>query len=139
DPEITAHFTKQEDHNIVPLYADMYDPDVWSEFHFDKAKIIISCMVRGQEAEIGIARWLRERNKDVPFIAATDSHEETLELYENGVRYVIQTEYLAAESFREIFAQEVGKGDQAFREIGVTHHAKIKQLKQEMQNLFRLV
>ncbi len=86
DPEITAHFSKEDGHNIVPLYADMYDPDVWSEFHFDKAKIIISCMVRGQEAEIGIARWLRERHKDVPFIAATDSHEETLELYENGVR-----------------------------------------------------
>jgi hypothetical protein len=139
DPEITAHFTKQEDHNIVPLYADMYDPDVWREFHFDKAKIIISCMVRGQNAEIGIARWLRELNKDVPFIATTDSHEETLELYENGVRYVIQTEYLAAESFREIFAQEVEKGDQAFKEIGVAHRTQIEQLKQKMHSIFRLV
>jgi len=61
DPDITHHFAKQEGHNIVPLYADMDDPDVWSEFNFDKAKIVISCLVRGQEAEIGIARWLKER------------------------------------------------------------------------------
>ena len=139
DPEITAHFSEQDGHNIFPLYADMYDPDVWSEFHFDRAAIIISCMVRGQEAEIGIARWLKERNRDVPFIAATDSHEETLELYEAGVRYVIQTEYLAAESFREIFAEQMKKGEQAFKELGAAHHLKIKQMREKMESIFHLV
>ena len=139
DPEINAHFSRKDGHNIVPLYADMDDPDVWNEFHFDKAEIIFSCMVRGQEAEVGIARWLKERNSDVPFIAATDSHEETLELYEAGVRYVIQTEYLAAESFREIIAQQVKKGEEAFKELGVAHHSKIRQLKGKMERIFRLV
>ena len=139
DPDITHHFAKQEGHNIVPLYADMDDPDVWSEFNFDKAKIVISCLVRGQEAEIGIARWLKERNADVPFIATTDSHEETLELYESGVRYVIQTEYLAAESFRKLFAQEVDKGGEAFKAVGVAHYEKTKQLKQEIAPIFRLI
>lgn len=139
DPDITHHFAKQEGHNIVPLYADMDDPDVWSEFNFDKAKIVISCLVRGQEAEIGIARWLKERNADVPFIATTDSHEETLELYESGVRYVIQTEYLAAESFRKLFAQEVEKGGEAFKAVGVAHYEKTKQLQQEIAPIFRLI
>ena len=139
DPDINAHFNSQDEHNIFPLYADMYDPDVWEEFHFDKARIIISCMVRGQEAELGIARWLKERRRDVPFVATTDSHEETLELYESGVRYVIQTEYLAAEVFRDIIAQEMDKGDQAFKEIGTVHHAKIRQLRKEIEPIFRLV
>ncbi|MCH7477811.1 MAG: cation:proton antiporter [SAR324 cluster bacterium] len=139
DPEINAHFSRKDGHNIVPLYADMDDPDVWDEFHFDKAEIIFSCMVRGQEAEVGIARWLKERNSDVPFIAATDSHEETLELYEAGVRYVIQTEYLAAESFREIIAQQMKKGEQAFKELGVDHHSKIRELKEKLEHIFRLV
>ncbi len=139
DPEITAHFNKQHGHNNFPLYADIYDPDVWTEFHFDKAEINNSCMVRGQEAEIGIARWLKERNRDVPFIAATDSHAETLELYEAGVRYVIQTEYLAAESFREIFAEQMKKGEQAFKELGAAHHLKIKQMREKMKSIFHLV
>ena len=139
DPDITHHFAKQEGHNIVPLYADMDDPDVWNEFNFDKAKIVISCLVRGQEAEIGIARWLKEQNADVPFIATTDSHEETLELYESGVRYVIQTEYLAAESFRKLFAQEVDKGGEAFKAVGVAHYEKTKQLQQEIAPIFRLI
>ncbi|MCZ6557222.1 MAG: cation:proton antiporter [SAR324 cluster bacterium] len=139
DPEIIAHFNSQTGHNLVPLYADIYDPDVWSEFNFDRAKIIISCMVRGQEAELGIARWLREKNADVPMVAATDSHEEALELYENGVRYVIQTEYLAAESFRKIYAEEIGKGGKAFLEIGAAHLTEIRELQLKLKAIFRLI
>ena len=96
-------------------------------------------MVRGQEAELGIARWLREKNADVPVVAATDSHEEALELYENGVRYVIQTEYLAAESFRKIYAEEIGKGGKAFEEIGAAHLGKIRELQLKLERIFRLV
>ena len=76
---------------------------------------------------------------DPPFVAATDSHEETLELYESGVRYVIQTEYLAAESFREIFAKELNKGGNAFKELGLAHEKKIKEIQQEMDSIFKLV
>ena len=90
DPEINQHFQKETNHNAVPLYADMYDPDVWKEFHFNKAKMVISCMVRGQEAEIAIARWIKARNPKVLFVATTDSQEEALELYENGADYVIR-------------------------------------------------
>ena len=82
---------------------------------------------------------MREKKVDVPFVAATDSHEETLELYESGVRYVIQTEYLAAESFREIFANELKKGGNAFKEIGVAHEKKIKKIQKEMDSIFKLV
>ncbi len=139
DPEITEHFNVREDHNIVSLYADMYDPDVWQEFHFDKAKIIISCMVRGQEAELAIARWLEEKRHDVPYIATTDSYEEALELYDHGIRYVIQTEHLAAESFRDIFTQQVDKGEDAFKELGKAHYSKIKEIQRQMKQIFRLV
>ena len=139
DPEITEHFNVQKNHNIIPLYADMYDPDVWQEFHFDKAKIIISCMVRGQEAELAIARWLEEKRHDVPYIATTDSYEEALELYDHGIRYVIQTEHLAAESFRDIFTQQIDNGEDAFKDLGQAHYAKIKEIQQRMKQIFRLV
>jgi len=139
DPEINAHFQKRDDHNIVPLYADMHDPDVWEEFHFDKARVVISASIRGQEAEVAIARWLREKGGKVPFIAATDSYEEALELYEHGVLYVIQTEYLAAESFGEIFAAHVENGEEGFRELGQAHRAKIMEMREHMEHIFKLV
>jgi len=67
DPEIHAHFQIKKNHNICARYADMEDPEVWEEFAFHKAKIVISCMIGGQDAEIQIARFLKERNRDVPF------------------------------------------------------------------------
>ncbi len=139
DPEIHAHFHGQDDHHIVAQYADMEDPEVWHEFAFDKAKIVISCMIGGQDAEIQIARFLKERNPNVPFLAATDSHEETLQLYEMGVRYVIQTEYLAALSFRQILGDELKKRDTAFMEIGQAHYEETKRIQASMDKIFKLV
>lgn len=139
DPEIHAHFHYQEDHHIVAQYADMEDPDVWHEFAFDKAKMVISCMIGGQDAEIQIARFLKERSPHVPFIAATDSHKEALELYEKGVRYVIQTEYLAALSFRRILEDELKKEAEAFMEIGKVHYEETKRIEESMAKIFKLI
>ena len=138
DPHIIEHFEKQHGHsNIHAHYSNMADPDVWEDLAFDKAKVVISCMDGGQEAELAIARWLKKQSPEVPFIAATSSHEETLELYGAGARYVIQTEYLAAKSFRDIFETEETKGrKEAFREIGENHFSETKKLEEELGSAF---
>ena len=82
DPHIIEHFENQHAHtNIHAHYSNMADPDVWEDLAFNKAKVVISCMDGGQEAELAISRWLKKESPDIPFIAATSSHEETLELY----------------------------------------------------------
>lgn len=139
DPEIHSHFKSHDNHNIVAQYADMADPDVWHDFAFEKAKMVISCMIGGQDAEIQIARYIKEKNPNVPFLAATDSHEEALELYENGIRYVIQTEYLAAVSFRKLLREELKKEGEAFVNLGQEHHEEVKKIKENMTNIFKLV
>ncbi len=140
DPEITGYFEEHHhDSNIHAHYSDMQDPDVWEGMGFDKAKVVISCMDAGQEAEVAIARWLNKEGK-VPFIAATSSHEETLELYEAGARYVIQTDFLAAKSFRGLFEQEVDKPlPEAFAELGKTHWDETRKIKEGMGALFATV
>ena len=76
----------------------------------------------------------------MPFLAATSSHEEALELYEAGVRYAIQTEYLASKSFRDIFAREMAKDPkEAFRDLGKEHFEQTKQIQEGMGNIFSLV
>ena len=115
----------------------MADPDVWEDLAFHKAKVVISCMDGGQEAELAISRWLKKESPDVPFIAATSSHEETLELYGAGARYVIQTEYLAAKSFRDIFeTEETKEQKEAFREIGENHFSETKKLEEGLGSAF---
>ena len=138
DPDITDYFKNQHGHsNIHAHYSNMADPDVWEDLAFNKAKIVISCMDGGQEAEMAISRWLKKESPEVPFIAATSSHEETLELYEAGARYVIQTEYLAAKSFREIFETEVTKPlKDAFRETGEKHFTETKNIQEGLGDAF---
>ena len=132
DPHIIEYFEHQHGHsNIHAHYSNMADPDVWEDLAFDKAKVVISCIDGGQEAEMAISRWLKIEAPDVPFIAATSSHEETLELYGSGARYVIQTEYLAAKAFRDIFESEENKPpNEAFREQGKAHFSETKKLQE---------
>ena len=139
DPRIIEYFEHQHGHsNIHAHYSNMADPDVWEDLAFDKAKIVISCIDGGQEAEMAISRWLKIEAPDVPFIAATSSHEETLELYGSGARYVIQTEYLAAKAFRNIFESEETKPpNEAFREQGKAHFSETKKLQEGLGVAFK--
>ena len=132
DPRIIEYFEHQHGHsNIHAHYSNMADPDVWEDLAFDKAKVVISCIDGGQEAEMAISRWLKIEAPHVPFIAATSSHDETLELYGSGARYVIQTEYLAAKAFRDIFESEETKPpNEAFREQGKAHFSETKKLQE---------
>ena len=132
DPHIIEYFEHQHGHsNIHAHYSNMADPDVWEDLAFDKAKVVISCIDGGQEAEMAISRWLKIEAPHVPFIAATSSHDETLELYGSGARYVIQTEYLAAKAFRNIFESEETKPpNEAFREQGKAHFSETKKLQE---------
>ena len=141
DPHIIEHFENQHGHsNIHAHYSNMADPDVWEDLAFNKAKVVISCMDGGQEAELAISRWLKKQSPDVPFIAATSSHEETLELYGAGARYVIQTEYLAAKSFRNMFEMEETKQPkEAFREAGENHFSETKKLQEGLGEAFAKV
>ncbi|MEC8184768.1 MAG: NAD-binding protein, partial [SAR324 cluster bacterium] len=138
DPDITEYFESQHGHsNIHAHYANMQDPDVWEHMEFHKAKVVISCMDAGQEAELAMARWLKKHAPEVPFLAATSSHEESLELYDAGARYVIQTEFLAARGFREILDGEMGKSDKdAFRDLGQTHREETKKLQEGLGEIF---
>lgn len=112
--------------NIIPVYADVADSDVWNEMKFNNASLIVSCEAGGQIAELGIISWLRAQDADVPFLATTDSREEAKELYESGIRYVIQTDDLAAEYLMGIIGNERDSGSEAFRKLGAMHYDRLK-------------
>ena len=103
------------------------DPDTWHESGFARARLIISCRVHDQEAEIAILKWLEINAADVPFIAASDSCFDALELYEHGAVYVIQGEELVSTNVHNLF--DVAKG--VIHPSGAAHKARLESMREE--------
>jgi len=119
DPEV--HDTMSGTHeNLRCMYADVFDPDTWEEAGFSGAAGIVSCLIGGQRAELAVLRWMKEHGLDVPFLAATDSRREALELYRAGATYIIQTEDLAAERLQQLL-EEHGASLGSLRSKGQQH------------------
>ena len=125
DPDVYVELKDRDKKLLCPLYLDISDPDTWEDAQFGKALAIVSCIVRDQRAELGILRWLREKGLQVPFVAATDSHAEAVQLYAAGATYVIQTEELAAERLAELLGK-YGSNLAAMQEEGKRHEARLK-------------
>ena len=77
---------------------------------------------------------------DIPYVAVTTSHEDALVLYEKGLRYVLQTDYVASKSFREVFAEEIDKpaGD-SFQDKGAAHWKDTRAIRDGLGEIFKFV
>ena len=123
DPDVHDVMRSFHD-NLRCIYADIYDPDIWEELKFSEAESIISCMVGGHDAELGLLRWQDETTSAVPFIATTDSHRDAADLYAHGAKYVIQTEQLASERFEGLL-NETGSAPDLLEKKGKEHYRKL--------------
>ena len=137
------------------MYADFFDPDTWEEAGFAEARVIVSCLVGGQEAELEVLRWLKEERaareeaesekpeperrpvRKVALIATTDSDREALELYQHGAMYVIKTEDLAAQRLDQLLAEYSGQMDQ-LAVLGGEHRRRLEKRAQEERTTFDL-
>ena len=140
DPEIIKHFQERKDSNVDPVYADPNDPKVWSEYKLSEAKVVVSCTGSDLEADLELAGYIRHNAPDLPFLAVTSSHEDSLKLYASGVRYVVQTDQLASKTFRSIFAEEIDKpAQEAFVEEGRSHWKDTRSIRDGLGDIFKLV
>lgn len=138
DPEIYEYFREKLDGNIVPLYADGTDHEVWSTYQFDKAKLVVSCDSGIQDANVDLARYLK--NSEVPFLCASESNENSLELYDSGARFVINPEQSASKSFRQVFEEEIDKpAAESFTVRGESHWKDTREIRDGLGEIFKLV
>ena len=92
------------------------------------------------DADVELANYIKKTSPDLPFIAVTPSHEDSLKLYENGARYVIQTEELASKTFRGVFAEEIDKpAVESFLEKGSSHWKDTRSIRDGIGEIFKLV
>ena len=140
DPEIIKHFQDRKDCNVDPVYADPNDPKVWKEYKLSEAKVVVSCTGSDLNADLELAGYIRHISPDLPFLAVTSSHEDSLKLYENGVRYVVQTDQLASKTFRDIFAEEIDKpASESFVDQGSKHWKDTRAIRDGLGEIFKLV
>jgi len=140
DPEIIKHFQARKDSNVDTVYADPTDPKVWEEYKLSDAKVVISCLGDDIDADIELSIFLKHHAPDLPFIAVTSSHMESLKLYVNGARYVIQTDELASKTFRNLFAEEIDKPiSESFVEKGESHWKDTRHIRDGLGEIFKLV
>jgi Kef-type K+ transport system membrane component KefB len=138
DPDIIRHFKKHRDSNIIPLYANISEKGVWKDYCFQQARIVIAC--NGQRVDLNreLAEYLKTAG--VPFLAIADSIKDSLALYDAGARYVIQPDYLASRTFRNIFATEIDKPSaEAFVEEGYHHWRNTRGIRNRLGEIFKLV
>lgn len=101
DPDLARVIDDRYAH-VRCMYADAYDPDTWSEARMEQAQLVVSCLVNGQPAELGMAEYMKQRDAKGPFVATTASRCEALQLYEAGAAFVVQVEQLASRYTREL-------------------------------------
>jgi len=140
DPEVIKHFQDRKDSNVDPVYADPNDPAVWREYKLSEAKVVVSCTGSDLDSDLELAGYIRHTAPDLPFLAVTTSHEDSLKLYESGVRYVVQTDQLASKTFRDIFADEIDKpAHESFVEEGKNHWKDTRSIRDGLGDIFKLV
>lgn len=140
DPEIIKHFQERKDSNVDPVYADPNDPKVWREYKLSEAKVVVSCTGSDLDSDLELAGYIRHTAPDLPFLAVTTSHEDSLKLYESGVRYVVQTDQLASKTFRGIFEEEIDKpAHESFVEAGDNHWKNTRSIRDGLGDIFKLV
>ena len=140
DPEIIKHFQARKDSNVDTVYADPTDRKAWQEYKLTDAKVVISCLGEDIDADVELANFLRHAAPDTPHVAVTSSHGESLKLYENGARYVIQTDELASKTFRNIFSEEIDKPiAESFVEKGENHWKDTRHIRDGLGEIFKLV
>ena len=113
---------------------------MWNEYKLNKAKVVISCTGSDVDADVELAGFIKQTAPDLPVLAVTTSHEDSLKLYESGVRYVIQTDHLASKTFRGVFANEIDKpATESFLEEGRIHWKDTRSIKDGLGEIFKLV
>ena len=109
------------------MYGDAADSDFLSEMHLNKSKIIISTIPQ-EEANSTIREHLKKVNSKATFIATAEQPRAALDLYEQGVDYVIVPHHLGG-SFVSTIVQAFGTDKEKYKKAGKDHYKELKSAK----------
>ncbi|EKX36044.1 hypothetical protein GUITHDRAFT_146083 [Guillardia theta CCMP2712] len=117
-----AHFGT----NIFPVYADPESELSWHRYRLRSASLVVCCTIDRDPKPL--CKYMKGSNATLMVI--TNSNEEAKVLYDLGVHYAIQQEYLAALEVSIILKeeyQESSKADSLFVKRRQSHQEELKE------------
>ncbi|MDD5193925.1 MAG: cation:proton antiporter, partial [Candidatus Nanoarchaeia archaeon] len=123
NPKVILSLVNQ---GIDCIYGDASDKEFLNELGLDKANLIISTIPE-EQSNIFIKEKLKELKSNAVFIATAEHSTSALDLYKEGVDYVIVPHYLGGDYAANIIKRFGTKKD-TYRDLRKKH---IKELKNE--------
>ena len=114
-----------EKEGIKGIYGDAGDKDFLNEIPIEKSKIVISTIAE-EEANLTIREKLKKTNSKAVFLATADQPRSAIDLYEEGVDYVIIPHHLGG-SFVSTIIQAFGTSREKYKEAGKDHYRELKK------------
>ena len=114
-------------HKINCIYGDIGDKGFIDEMDFSKAKLVIST-IPDEESNLILRDKLKEINKGAVFIATSENPRGALDLYKEGVDYVIVPHHLggdyAAHLIRKFHTEKKKYGEEGKKHLKELNNAK---------------
>jgi len=109
------------------VYGDSADRELLEETGVAKAKMIIST-IPDEEINLSIKRWLKEGDSQVPFIATAEQPRAALDLYREGVDYVVIPHHLGGDFVAHLIEKH-SISKTKYKQIGKEHHKELLKAK----------
>ena len=130
NPRVIASLEKK---GINCIYGDAVDSDFLNELPIEKAKLIIST-VPEEEANRNIREKLRQTNPRTTFIATAEQPRTALDLYAEGIDYVIIPHHLGGKLISTMI-EAFDTSKDKFKQAGKEHLKELKEAKKNSSYL----
>lgn len=124
NPKVVLALNKE---NIECIYGDAGDKGFLSEIEMDKVKLIIST-IPDEESNLAIKEMLKQLKSKAVFIATAEQPRIALDLYEEGIDYVIIPHHLGGDYVSYMIAN-YGTNKEKYRAAGKVHLEDLEKAK----------
>ncbi len=112
-----------QNEGIESIFGDAGDADFIAELPLEKAKLVISTLP-DEEANLVIKDMLKRRKSQAAFIATAEQSPAALDLYKQGVDYVIIPHHLGGDLMSSIIAAFKTEKSK-YQKLGREHYQKL--------------
>ena len=122
NPKVILALSKE---GVNCIYGDAANKEFLREISIDKTKIIIST-IPDEASNLAIREILKETNSKATFLATAEQPRSALDLYEQGVDYVIIPHHLGG-SFISTLIRAFGTSREKYKKAGKDHYNELKK------------
>lgn len=124
NPKVILSLSKSR---INSIYGDAADKNFLSEIPLNKAKLVISTIPDEYSNRI-IKEMLQETQSEAVFLATAEQPRHALDLYSDGVDYVIIPHHLGGDFIAHMI-KEHGTNKEAYKKLGKEHRLDLQHHK----------